>query len=62
MFIERFLQHPRHIEVQLVCDQHGSRVHFAERDCSIQRRHQKVVEIAPAPRLSTEIRDALSKS
>ncbi len=59
VFVERFLEHPRHIEVQLVCDQHGNRVHFAERDCSIQRRHQKVVEIAPAPRLTNETRAKL---
>ena len=51
IFVERFIERPRHIEVQLVCDQHGNRVHFFERDCSIQRRHQKVVELAPAPNL-----------
>ena len=59
VFVERFLERPRHIEVQLVCDQHGSRVHFAERDCSIQRRHQKVVELAPAPNLTHETRRRL---
>ncbi len=59
VFVERFLERPRHIEVQLVCDQHGNRVHFFERDCSIQRRHQKVVELAPAPRLTNECRQKL---
>ena len=59
VFVERFLQQPRHIEVQLVCDHHGNRVHFFERDCSIQRRHQKVVELAPAPNLTNEVRRQL---
>ncbi len=59
VFVERFLDHPRHIEVQLVCDQHGNRVHFFERDCSIQRRHQKLVELAPAPNLTNETRRKL---
>jgi len=59
VFVERFLRQPRHIEVQLVCDHHGNRVHFFERDCSIQRRHQKVVELAPAPNLTNEVRRKL---
>jgi pyruvate carboxylase len=59
VFIERFIERPRHIEVQIVADNHGNRVHFYERDCSIQRRHQKVVELAPAPNLAVEVRDAL---
>lgn len=56
MFIERFIERPRHIEVQLMGDEHGNIVHLADRDCSIQRRHQKVVEIAPAPNLDPEVR------
>ena len=49
MFIEKFIDRARHIEVQLLGDKHGNLVHLYERDCSVQRRHQKVVEIAPAP-------------
>ncbi len=59
VFIERFIQNPRHIEVQVVADQHGNRVHFHERDCSIQRRHQKVIELAPSPKLSDDVREQL---
>ncbi|KAJ9577360.1 hypothetical protein L9F63_006040, partial [Diploptera punctata] len=51
MFIEKFIERPRHIEVQLMGDKAGNVVHLFERDCSVQRRHQKVVEIAPAPKL-----------
>uniref|UniRef100_A0A1B0DCN2 Uncharacterized protein n=2 Tax=Phlebotomus papatasi TaxID=29031 RepID=A0A1B0DCN2_PHLPP len=61
MFIEKFIERPRHIEVQLLGDKAGNVVHLYERDCSVQRRHQKVVEIAPAPRLSTEVRDRMTE-
>lgn len=60
MFIEKFIERPRHIEVQLLGDKAGNVVHLYERDCSVQRRHQKVVEIAPAPRLATEVRDRMT--
>jgi pyruvate carboxylase len=59
VFIERFLDKPKHIEVQLLGDNHGNVVHLYERDCSVQRRHQKVVELAPAKDLPQETRDAI---
>lgn len=59
VFVERFLDKPKHIEVQLLGDNHGNIVHLYERDCSVQRRHQKVVEIAPAKDLPAEVRDAI---
>lgn len=59
VFVERFLDKPKHIEVQLLGDNHGHIVHLYERDCSVQRRHQKVVEIAPAKDLPAETRDAI---
>ncbi|ODQ63924.1 pyruvate carboxylase [Nadsonia fulvescens var. elongata DSM 6958] len=60
-FIERFLGKPKHIEVQLLADNNGNCVHLFERDCSVQRRHQKVVEIAPAKDLPLHVRDAILK-
>ncbi|KAF2221385.1 pyruvate carboxylase [Elsinoe ampelina] len=59
VFVERFLYRPKHIEVQLLGDNHGNVVHLFERDCSVQRRHQKVVELAPAKDLPQETRDAI---
>jgi pyruvate carboxylase len=59
LFIEKYLEEPRHIEVQIIGDSHGNIVHLYERDCSIQRRHQKVIEYAPALNLPEEIRNAL---
>lgn len=61
MFIEKFIERPRHIEVQLMGDKAGNVVHFYERDCSVQRRHQKVVEIAPAPKLDPKVRDRITE-
>lgn len=59
IFAEKLVERPRHIEVQLLADQQGSVVHLFERDCSVQQRNQKLVEIAPAPNLETGLRDAL---
>ena len=61
MFIEKFIEQPRHIEIQLLGDQHGNIVYLNERECSIQRRHQKVVEEAPSPFVSPEMRKAMGE-
>ncbi len=60
MLIEKLIIHPRHIEIQLMADHHGNVIHLFERDCSIQRRHQKIIEEAPAPNLSASLRQALA--
>ncbi|HAH46672.1 MAG TPA: pyruvate carboxylase, partial [Planctomycetaceae bacterium] len=62
VFVEKFISRARHIEVQLLGDKHGGLVHLYERDCSVQRRHQKVVEIAPAPNLDPAVRDELCEA
>ncbi|XP_073331026.1 pyruvate carboxylase, mitochondrial [Pagrus major] len=59
LFVEKFIEKPRHIEVQILGDKYGNVIHLYERDCSIQRRHQKVVEIAPAFQLDPHLRDRL---
>lgn len=59
MYMEKYIEEPRHIEIQIVGDQHGKACHLSERDCSIQRRHQKLVEETPSPFMTPELRDAM---
>src|ERR1043165_1728661 len=62
VFLERYVPRAKHIEVQVLGDTHGEIVHLWERDCSVQRRHQKVVDIAPAPNLDPLLREALCQA
>lgn len=59
MYMEKYIEEPRHIEIQIVGDQYGKACHLSERDCSIQRRHQKLVEETPSPFMTPELRDAM---
>ena len=62
IYLERYVRNPRHVEIQIICDSHGNAVHLGERECSIQRRHQKIMEETPSPAVTPEIRSRMGEA
>jgi len=62
VYIEKFLERPRHVEIQILCDKHGDAIYLGERECSIQRRHQKLIEESPSPMMTPELREKMGQA